>query len=118
MAIIALLFLTAVVGVPAEAQEEGVEKKLTFGAEAMHRGKADEAEKFFRKVIQLAPELADGYLDLGLAQLKQGKVAEAVESLETALQRNPSPRSFHVPRHCLFLDESSGPGSRSPAAGN
>jgi len=55
----------------------------------MHRGKADEAEKFFRKVIQMAPELADGYLDLGLAQLKQGKLAEAVESLETALQRNP-----------------------------
>lgn len=45
---------------------------LRLGAKAMHRGKPEEAEKFFREVRQLAPQLADGYLDMGLAQLKQG----------------------------------------------
>ena len=67
-----------------------METNLRLGAEAMHRGKADEAEKFFREVIQLAPQLADGYLDLGLAQLKQGKLPQAVDSLQAALQRNPN----------------------------
>lgn len=45
---------------------------LRLGAEAMHRGKPEEAEKFFREVRQLAPQLADGDLDMGFAQLKQG----------------------------------------------
>lgn len=33
---------------------------VALGAEAMHRGKAEEAEKFFRDVTQLAKQLADG----------------------------------------------------------
>jgi len=88
-AIIALTFLTVFVGLPAKAQQDRVETDLRLGAEAMHRGKIDEAETLFREVIQLAPQLADGYLDLGLAQLKQGKLADAADSLEDALQRNP-----------------------------
>ena len=86
----ALLLLAILACTPADAQEERVETNLRLGAEAMHRGKADEAEKFFREVIQLAPQLADGYLDLGLAQLKQGKLPQAVDSLQAALQRNPN----------------------------
>ena len=93
-----LLFLTIVVCPRTPAQEQRVETNLRMGAEAMHRGNAAEAEKFFRQVIQLAPQLADGYLDLGLAQLKQGKLAEAVGSLQTALQRNPK-----APGASMFL---------------
>lgn len=52
MAIIALLLLSVVAGVPPEAQEEGVERNLRFGAESTHRGKADEAVKFFRNAIR------------------------------------------------------------------
>ena len=84
-----LTLWTMIVGVQAETQADRVEADLRLGAEAMHRGRADEAEKFFREVIQLAPQLADGYLDLGLAQLKQGKLTDAVNSLQTALERNP-----------------------------
>src|SRR5947207_3524092 len=94
----ALLLLAILACTPADAQEERVETNLRLGAEAMHRGKADEAEKFFREVIQLAPQLADGYLDLGLAQLKQGKLPQAVDSLQAALQRNPN-----APGASMFL---------------
>jgi len=88
-AIAALQFLSGFTGVPTIAQESRVETNMRLGAEAMGRGKADEAEKYFREVTELAPQLADGYLDMGLAQLKQGKLAEAVASLQVALQRNP-----------------------------
>jgi tetratricopeptide (TPR) repeat protein len=97
-AIIAFLFVAFFLGVPAEAQQGRVETALRLGAEAMHRGKAEEAEKFFREVTQLAPQLADGYLDMGLAQLKQGKLADAADSLQTALQRNPK-----APGASMFL---------------
>jgi tetratricopeptide (TPR) repeat protein len=97
-AIITFLCLTAFVGLPAEAQQDRVETDLRLGAEAMHRGKAGEAEKYFREVIQLAPQLADGYLDLGLALLKQGKLTDAVDSLQSALQRNPKATGA-----CMFL---------------
>lgn len=54
----------------ADKRNQTASKRLC--AKAMHRGKPEEAEKFFREVRQLAPQLPDGYLDRGLAQLKQG----------------------------------------------
>lgn len=96
--IITFLFLAVSLGAPAQAQQNRVETALRLGAEAMNRGKADEAEKFFREVTELAPQLADGYLDMGLAQLKQGRLADAVDSLEAALQRNPK-----APGASMFL---------------
>jgi tetratricopeptide (TPR) repeat protein len=93
-----LLSVFAVASAQAKAQESRVDLNLRLGAEAMHSGKAEEAEKYFRAVIQLAPQLADGYLDLGLAQLRQGKLAEAIESLQKALQRNPE-----APGASMFL---------------
>ena len=93
---VAVLLLCALAG--AQAQENSVKANLRLGAEAMHKGKPEEAEKHFRAVTQLAPELADGYLDLGLAQLRQGKLAEAVESLQQALQRNAA-----APGASMFL---------------
>lgn len=59
-AIIAFLFVAFFLGVPAAVQQNRVETALRLGAEAMHRGKAGEAEKFFREVTQLAEQLADG----------------------------------------------------------
>ena len=92
VAVLLLSLLGAFTGTHAQAQvqtrENRVETNLRLGAEAMRSGKAEEAEKYFSEVIQLAPQLAEGYLDLGLAQLKQGKLEDAVASLQTALQHN------------------------------
>ena len=72
------------------AQDQQVEANLRLGAQAMHSGKAEQAEKYFREVTQIAPKLADGYLDMGLAQLRQNKFGDAADSLQKALQLNPN----------------------------
>ena len=84
-------------GVRAASQDEQVKANLRSGAEAMHTGKADEAEHYFREVTRIAPDLPEGYLDLGLAQLRQGKLPDAVASLQKALvlnQRIPAGHMF------------------------
>jgi len=48
-------------------------------------------------VTRIAPDLPEGYLDLGLAQLRQGKLPDAVASLQKALvlnQRIPAGHMF------------------------
>ena len=47
-----LLSVFAVATAQAKAQESRVDLNLRLGAEAMHGGKAEEAEKYFRAVIQ------------------------------------------------------------------
>ena len=84
-------------GVRAASQDDQVKANLRSGAEAMHTGKADEAEHYFREVTRIAPDLPEGYLDLGLAQLRQGKLPDAVASLQKALvlnQRIPAGHMF------------------------
>ena len=44
------------------------------GAEQMHAGNAVAAEASFRKATELDPSFAPAHLDLGLAQLKEGKL--------------------------------------------
>jgi tetratricopeptide (TPR) repeat protein len=59
------------------------------GMEAMNAGHPEQAEKFFRQATETDPGFAAGYLDLGLAQIRQGKLTEATTSLEKALQLDP-----------------------------
>jgi len=84
-------------GVRPASQDDQVKANLRSGAEAMHTGKADEAEHYFREVTRIAPDLPEGYLDLGVAQLRQGKLPDAVASLQKALvlnQRIPAGHMF------------------------
>jgi len=78
------------------AQDAQVVEALRLGAGAMHEGKPEEAERYFRQVITTAPQLPVGYLDLGLALLKEGKPADAVESLRHSLALDPSQRGVHL----------------------
>ena len=48
-------------------------------------GQFQEAEKIFRRVTVIAPGLARGHMDLGLALKEQGRFEEAEQSLLTAL---------------------------------
>src|SRR6266403_1266763 len=93
---VALFVLVLTRETPAAAQEDEVASKLRLGAQAMHNGKPQEAEKYFREVTQMAPQFADGYLDMGLAQLRQGELVEAVESLNKSLQLGPNIPGAHM----------------------
>jgi len=95
-AVASSFLLALAIAAPVVAQEDKVESTLRLGAEAMHNGKPQEAEKYFREVTQIAPQLADGYLDMGLAQLRQNKLADAVESLQKSLQLAPNAPGAHM----------------------
>ena len=51
----------------------------------MRNGQLTEAESAFRHAVQLAPEMADAHLDLGLVLGREGKMDEAIASLRQAL---------------------------------
>lgn len=62
----------------------------------MHQGDAAAAEEQFREATWLAPNFAEAWLDLGLAQLKGGKLTEAIPSIRQALKLDPSARGAHL----------------------
>jgi Flp pilus assembly protein TadD len=69
---------------------------LKLGSEAMHQGNAAEAERQFQQAVTAAPQLADGYLGLGLAQLSQFRLDAAVASLTKATELNPQLSGVHM----------------------
>jgi tetratricopeptide (TPR) repeat protein len=69
---------------------------LQLGSEAMHRGNAAEAEKYFSQAAVASPESADAYLGLGLAELRQGKLDDADKSLTKTLDLNPRMQGAHM----------------------
>ena len=66
------------------------------GAEQMHAGNAAAAETAFRKATELDPSFAPAHLDLGLAELKEGKLIEAVASIRKSLELDPSSPGAHL----------------------
>ena len=67
---------------------DALKQQLQRGAEALQRGDAAAAESTFHQVVATAPALPEGYLGLGMAQLRQGKPEDAIHSLEHAAQLN------------------------------
>jgi Flp pilus assembly protein TadD len=66
------------------------------GAEQMHAGNGAAAEAAFRKATELDPSFAPARLDLGLAQLKQGKLLEAIASIRKSLELDPDSPGAHL----------------------
>ena len=62
----------------------------------MHQGKPAEAESYFQQALTAEPNLPDGYLGLGMSQLRQGKPDQAATSLSKALDLNPNLRGAHL----------------------
>lgn len=95
-----LLVLTAAFHLEAQANLEQdnaqVMKLMQLGSDAMHQGKAADAENYFRQVAVMAPQLADAYLGLGLAQMRENKVSDADMSLGKAIELNPSLPGAHM----------------------
>ncbi len=60
-----------------------------LGKTAVAIGKGDEAAGYFEKAIQMKPDFAEAYYDLGMVYQQRGDVARAVESYEKALEIDP-----------------------------
>ena len=68
------------------AQPDYYAPYLEFGLFYYYRAQFQEAERLFRNTIAVAPGLARGYMDLGLALKEQGRYKEAEESLVASLR--------------------------------
>ena len=62
----------------------------------MHEGRPAAAEQDFRQAIAAAPQLPDGYLGLGMLQLREGKTADAAQALSKAIDLNPRTPGAHM----------------------
>src|SRR5271156_4130119 len=89
----ALIFTGAALSQSASDQLQSLFRE---GAEQMHAGNATAAEAAFRKATELDPSFAPSYLDLGLAELKQGKLLDAIASIRKSLQLDPSLPGAHL----------------------
>jgi tetratricopeptide (TPR) repeat protein len=62
----------------------------------MHQGELAEAETDFRQATVAEPTLADAWLGLGMAQLREGKAGQAQQCLQKAIGLNPGIRGAHL----------------------
>ena len=79
----------------AQAPTPEVIEHAHAGAAAMDQGKLTVAIEEFRKVTELQPNTAAGYVNLGDAYFKNGNYDLAVPELEHALKLNPSLLAAH-----------------------
>lgn len=92
-----LILLSAAYAASAQnSAPDPTEALFRQGAQAMHAGDAAVAEAAFRKATQAAPGFAPAWLDLGLAELKEGKLPDAISDIRKSLQLDPSARGAHL----------------------
>ena len=60
------------------------------GLDLLERYRLREAERFFAHCVQLQPDAAEGYWQLGRVRLLQGRVEQGVDLLERALAVDPA----------------------------
>ncbi len=85
------------VGAPGQdTDQQKVIQWLRSGSEAVRRGDLKAGENDFRQVVEAAPRLSDGYLGLGLVQLREGEVDEAIATLDRATELNPRLKGAHM----------------------
>jgi tetratricopeptide (TPR) repeat protein len=75
---------------------ETLQSLFRDGAAAMKAGNGGAAETAFRKATQVDPTFAPAHLDLGLAQLKEGKLLEAIDSIRKSLELDPTSPAAHL----------------------
>ncbi|MCX6148615.1 MAG: tetratricopeptide repeat protein [Candidatus Kapabacteria bacterium] len=65
-----------------------------FGTTKLNKNENAEAEKDFRKAVELAPNFAQAFNNLGISLLRQNKSKDAIEIFERAVYLNPKEPSF------------------------
>ena len=84
----AVACLLTITSQPIFSQE--VDQLLREGVSAGNRGEFSAAETIFRQIINIDPNNADAYYNLGLAQYHQGKLDKAIANYQQAIELDPN----------------------------
>lgn len=89
--VIALLGITILTGCRSEpANPEELFTARSLGVGYLERGRLEEAEEQFKKIVALAPREPFGYANLGLTYMQGRRYAEAEEQFRRARRLDPS----------------------------
>jgi tetratricopeptide (TPR) repeat protein len=86
---------TLVEAAPAPASGARTEEHRNLGMAFYKTGMYDEAQREFRRVVDLAPGDQQALFHLGLVALRQGRAADAVEAFRHASERQSRPAVHH-----------------------
>ena len=67
-----------------------VDRIFRFGVEAMQRGNLEEAESLFGRVIELAPNFAEGWNKRATVRFMRKNFAGSIADCQNTLARNPN----------------------------
>jgi tetratricopeptide (TPR) repeat protein len=70
-----------------------ITERFQRATEAMRTGNLDQAGDGFASIVKDAPQFAEAYLNLGLVREEQGRHADAIVSLQKALELKPRLRA-------------------------
>ena len=79
-----------------DAERAHILNLIHTGRDAMQRGDLPAAEQQFQLAVTAAPTLSDGYLGLGLVQVRRGELDAAVKSLSRTIELNPNLPGAHL----------------------
>lgn len=75
--------------------DPAVQRAYDNAVRALRAGRSDEAEKGFKALAQVHPELGGPHANLGLLYRQAGKTTESVAALEKAVAASPQQAQFH-----------------------
>lgn len=81
---------------PVQVDQRAVIEWMHAGSDAVRRGDLKAGEGYFRQVVGAAPGLSDGYLGLGMVQLREGALDDAIAALRRATELNPQLKGAHM----------------------
>jgi tetratricopeptide (TPR) repeat protein len=88
---LAMLALSSASGLAMQSsQEETLQQYSEAGQQALAAGHYEEAESDFKKLLQIAPDIAEMHATLGLVYFQEKKFDQAVPELKQALKLKPS----------------------------
>jgi len=88
---LAILALSTASGMAMQSsQEETLQQYSEAGQRALAAGHYEEAESDFKKLLQIAPDIAEMHATLGLVYFQEKKFDQAVPELEQALKLKPA----------------------------
>jgi tetratricopeptide (TPR) repeat protein len=85
-----------------DEMEHSVDAIRELAIQAANLEKYEEAVSLWQKVIELQPQMADAYVNMGTAYWNLGKYHEAVESAQKAMELAPDMKEAYF-NYCLSL---------------
>lgn len=93
-----------------EEQKNQQEALTAFqnGVSLAQQNKIDEAVEAFRKAVELKPDLAEAYINLGLLCFRQDKIDEAEKALLKALELKPEDTKIKQALGSVYFEKAKG----------